>query len=167
VLDHGHISLPALNFTPASRFDPSMPAVHANFHDPALRHGLQTQHALSIWVPDPHGPNSLVWHANQAPAPPSWTTPLGTDAADHDVFAGLLYSLRFFFLAGLGLTLSAAAIGTIIGAVQGYYGGLPDLIGQHIVEISNALPVLFLLIVLASLLGHSLMALFIAMLALS
>ncbi len=164
---HGHISLPALNIAPTSRFDPAMPAIRADFHDPALRHILQTQHALILWAPDPHGPDSLVWHANQAPAPPSLTNPLGTDAADHDVLAGLLYSLRFLFLAGLGLTLSAAAIGTIIGAIQGYYGGLTDLVGQRIVEIWNALPVLFLLIALASLLGHSLMTLLIAMLALS
>jgi microcin C transport system permease protein len=167
VLDHGEITLPALSFTPASRFDPLMPAIRADFHDPTLRHALQTQHALILWAPDPHGPNGLVWHAHQAPAPPSWTTPLGTDAADHDVLAGLLYSLRFLFLGGLGLTLSAAAIGTSIGALQGYYGGLPDLIGQRLVEIWNALPVLFLLIALASLLGHSLITLFIAMLALS
>ena len=167
VLDHGKLSLPALRFTPASRFDPTLPAIRADFHDPTLRQILKSQHALLIWAPDPHGPTSLVWRARHAPAPPGWTTPLGTDATDHDVLAGLLYSLRFLFLAGLVLTLSTAAIGTILGALQGYYGGWSDLIGQRIVEIWNALPVLFLLIALASLLGHSLIALFIAMLALN
>ncbi len=167
VLDHGTLSLPALGFTPASRFDPTLPAIRANFHDPALRHILTAQHALLIWAPDPHGPTSLVWRAHRAPASPGWTIPLGTDASDHDVLAGLLYSLRFLFLAGLLLTLSTAALGTALGALQGYYGGWPDLIGQRIVEIWNALPVLFLLIALASLLGHSLLALFIAMLALN
>jgi microcin C transport system permease protein len=53
-------------------------------------------------------------------------------------------------LFGLLLTLSSSVIGVAAGAVQGYYGGSIDLIGQRFFEIWSSLPTLFLLIILAS-----------------
>ena len=41
-------------------------------------------------------------------------------------------------------------MGISIGALQGYFGGLTDLIGQRLIEVWNGMPVLFMLIILAS-----------------
>jgi microcin C transport system permease protein len=46
-----------------------------------------------------------------------------------------LYGLRVSLLFGIGLTLAAACIGIVVGAVQGYYGGWIDLIGQRLFEV--------------------------------
>ena len=53
-------------------------------------------------------------------------------------------------LFGLTLTALASVIGVSVGALQGYFGGLVDLIGQRIVEIWAGLPILLILIILAS-----------------
>ena len=52
--------------------------------------------------------------------------------------------------AGLTLTLFSSAIGITAGAVQGYYGGTMDILGQRFIEIWSSLPTLFLLIILSS-----------------
>ena len=48
------------------------------------------------------------------------------------------------------LTAGSLVLGVVVGGVQGYFGGKVDLIGQRITEIWSGLPVLFLLIILAS-----------------
>lgn len=85
-----------------------------------------------------------------APAPPSRENWLGTDDQARDVAARLIYGLRISVLFGLVLTLASSVIGIAAGAVQGYFGGWTDLLFQRFIEIWNGLPVLFLLIILAS-----------------
>src|SRR3989339_135792 len=85
-----------------------------------------------------------------APSPPSRTNWLGTDDRGRDVLARLLYGFRISVLFGLTLTLFSSAIGITAGAVQGYYGGIPDILGQRFIEIWSSLPTLFLLIILSS-----------------
>jgi len=53
-------------------------------------------------------------------------------------------------LFGLVLTIASSIIGILAGAVQGYFGGWIDLLFQRFIEIWNGLPVLYLLIILAS-----------------
>jgi microcin C transport system permease protein len=53
-------------------------------------------------------------------------------------------------LFGLTLTLVSTVVGVLAGAVQGYLGGWTDLIFQRFMEIWSGLPVLYLLIILAS-----------------
>ena len=85
-----------------------------------------------------------------APAPPSRENLLGTDDQQRDVFARLLYGFRISVLFGLTLTILSSVIGVIAGAVQGYFGGWVDLFLQRLIEIWGGMPVLFLLIILAS-----------------
>ncbi len=85
-----------------------------------------------------------------APSPPSRVNWLGTDDRGRDVLARLLYGFRISVFFGLILTVCASAIGIVAGAVQGYYGGLVDILGQRFVEIWSSLPTLFLLIILSS-----------------
>jgi microcin C transport system permease protein len=85
-----------------------------------------------------------------APAPPSAANWLGTDDQGRDVLARLIYGFRVSVLFGLALTLSSSIIGVAAGAVQGYFGGTVDLLFQRFIEIWDGLPMLFLLIILAS-----------------
>lgn len=85
-----------------------------------------------------------------APAPPSSDNWLGTDDQGRDVLARLIYGFRISVLFGLSLTIFSSIIGVAVGAVQGYFGGWVDLLGQRFMEIWSGLPTLFLLIILAS-----------------
>ena len=86
-----------------------------------------------------------------APSPPSAENWLGTDDQGRDVVARVIYGFRISVLFALVLTLASSVIGVMAGAVQGYYGGQNDLFFQRFIEIWSGLPVLFLLIILASL----------------
>lgn len=85
-----------------------------------------------------------------APSPPSASNWLGTDDQGRDVLARVIYGFRISILFALILTGLSSVIGVIAGAVQGYYGGRIDLLFQRFIEIWSGLPVLFLLIILAS-----------------
>ena len=85
-----------------------------------------------------------------APAPPSDLNWLGTDDQGRDVAARLIYGFRISVLFGLTLTLFSSIIGIAAGAVQGYFGGLTDLLAQRFIEVWAGLPTLYLLIILAS-----------------
>ena len=85
-----------------------------------------------------------------APAPPSTENWLGTDDQGRDVLARLIYGFRISVLFGLVLTALSATVGIAVGAVQGLYGGLTDLLGQRFIEIWAGMPILYLLIIVAS-----------------
>jgi microcin C transport system permease protein len=123
---------------------------HANYQDEWLLEHIQKEGWI-LWPPVPY---SYHTHINQlpgpAPTPPSRQNWLGTDDQARDVFARVLYGFRVSVLFALTLTLGSAVIGVVVGAVQGYFGGKVDLFGQRFLEIWGSLPVLFLLIILAS-----------------
>jgi microcin C transport system permease protein len=77
---------------------------------------------------------------------------LGTDDQARDVFARVLYGFRISVLFGLILTLASAVIGVTAGAMQGYFGGLTDLLFQRFIEIWSSIPVLYLLLIVAAVL---------------
>jgi microcin C transport system permease protein len=85
-----------------------------------------------------------------APAPPSAQNWLGTDDQGRDVVARMIYGFRISVLFGLALTIVSAAVGVSIGALQGFYGGLTDLLGQRFIEVWAGMPMLYLLIIMAS-----------------
>ncbi len=66
------------------------------------------------------------------------------------MLARLVYGYRVSLVFGILLTLFSVLIGVSLGAFQGYYGGLIDLVGQRLSEIWSAIPMLFLLIVISS-----------------
>ncbi len=80
--------------------------------------------------------------------------PLGLDSAGRDVLARLLYGLRISLTFGVLLVLAAMVMGTLIGALQGYYSGRVDLIGQRVIEIWESLPFLYVMILLGSIYGQ-------------
>ncbi|MGY1890477.1 ABC transporter permease [Pseudomonas sp. SDT291_1_S447] len=84
-----------------------------------------------------------------APSPPSGENWLGTDDQARDVLARVIFGTRISLLFALALTAASALIGIAAGALQGYYGGWVDLIGQRVLEVWSGLPVLYLLIILS------------------
>jgi microcin C transport system permease protein len=61
-----------------------------------------------------------------------------------------MYGFRISVLFGLTLTICSTIIGVAVGAIQGFYGGWIDLLGQRFMEIWSGMPRLFLLIILAT-----------------
>ena len=71
------------------------------------------------------------------------------------MFARLIHGFRISVLFGLALTFFSSIIGIAAGAIQGYFGGMTDLLFQRFIEIWSGLPELFLLIILASVIAPS------------
>ena len=90
-----------------------------------------------------------------APSPPSSSNWLGTDDQARDVLARVIFGARISILFALILTAISAVIGITAGALQGFYGGLVDLLGQRVQEVWAGLPVLYLLIILSGFVAPS------------
>jgi len=78
---------------------------------------------------------------------------MGIDNAGRDVFARIFYALRIALNFGLLLVLFSMAGGTFVGILQGYRGGLTDLLGQRFIEIWSAMPFLYVMILMGSIYG--------------
>ena len=122
----------------------------ADYRDPEVA-ALIREKGWMIWPPIPYSYDTINYNLPvPAPSPPSRENWLGTDDQGRDVAARLIYGFRISVLFGLSLTLLSSIVGIIAGAVQGYFGGLVDLLFQRFIEIWSGLPILFLLIILAS-----------------
>lgn len=67
---------------------------------------------------------------------------LGTDAQGYDILVRLAYGVRLSLVLALFVSMINLVIGTIYGAVEGYYGGWIDMVGERISDILNAIPFL-------------------------
>ncbi len=121
----------------------------AEYRDPYVV-GLIEADGWMLWPVLRYSYDTIDYDDAVAPAPPSPEHWFGTDAVGNDVFAKILYGFRMSVLFGLALALIGAVIGIAVGALQGYFGGYVDLVGQRLVEIWAGLPVLLILIILAS-----------------
>jgi len=127
----------------------------ADWHDPEMERAI-AERGWAIWPPIRFAHASVVRNLGRpAPAPPSARNWLGTDDQARDVAARVIYGFRISVLFGFTLTIIASFIGIAAGAVQGFYGGLTDLLFQRFIEIWSGMPQLFLLIILASIIQPS------------
>ena len=128
----------------------------APYRDPEVKALIEAGRGWMLWPPVPYSYNTIDWQINEpVPSPPSARHWLGTDNVARDVVARIIYGFRLSVLFGLVLTLLSSIVGIGVGAVQGFFGGWVDLIGQRLMEIWAGMPVLFLLIILASLVQTS------------
>jgi len=122
----------------------------ADYKDPEVAKLIDAK-GWMLWPVIPYSYDTIVKDLGQpAPSPPSWRHLLGTDDQARDVLGRLVYSFRISVLFGFLLTILGSAIGVVAGAVQGYFGGLTDLLFQRFLEIWSSMPVLYLLIIMAS-----------------
>lgn len=145
----GQFYVPVMRFYAETTFGGDFGA-EADYTDPYIV-GLIEKKGWMIWPPVPFGPHTHIAQLpTPAPSPPTWDNWLGTDDQARDVVARIIYGFRISVLFGLALTVLSSIIGVAAGAVQGYFGGLVDLLGQRAIEIWSGLPVLYMLIILAS-----------------
>jgi oligopeptide transport system permease protein len=97
------------------------------------------------------------------PQPPSWEHPFGTDFYGRDLLVRVLSGGRVSLTVGFLAALVAATIGTVYGAVSSYAGGLVDAVMMRAVDVLYALPYMFLVIILVTILGKSLLLVFLAL----
>ncbi|MBT3767116.1 MAG: ABC transporter permease [Rhodospirillaceae bacterium] len=122
----------------------------ADYRDPFIAEKIN-KNGWMIWTPVRYSYDTINYELPvPAPAPPSAENWLGTDDQGRDVVARMIYGFRISVLFGLTLTILSSIIGIAAGAVQGYFGGMTDLLFQRFIEIWGGLPTLFLLIILAS-----------------
>ncbi len=95
--------------------------------------------------------------------PPSSEHLLGTDANGRDIFSRLLYGTRPAFYVGLSSAAVVAVIGTAVGVVSGYYGGLIDEVLMRTVDFLYGVPFLPFVIMLVTLWEPSIYTLLIAL----
>jgi len=122
----------------------------ADYTDPAVVDLIQEK-GWMVWPPIRYRYDTPSTDLDgPAPTPPDEKHWLGTDDEARDLAARLIYGFRISVLFGLALTLATSVIGIFVGLVQGFFGGWTDLAGQRLIEVWNGLPVLYLLIIMAS-----------------
>jgi len=124
--------------------------LEADYRDPYIVDLIENKGWI-VWPLIPYSSSSIDYELDvPAPSPPSKRHLLGTDDQARDVLARVVYGFRISVLFGLVLTIFSSIIGIAAGAVQGYFGGLTDLLMQRFIEIWEGLPVLYLLIIMAA-----------------
>jgi peptide/nickel transport system permease protein len=105
----------------------------------------------------------LVYHTDQvdvnladASLPPGAGHPLGTDETGYDELGRLMVGGRVSLEIGFAAAVIATLVGTLWGAVAGFLGGVVDSVLMRIVDALLAIPILFLLLYLVSIVRPSL-----------
>lgn len=129
--------------------------LEADYRDPYVT-DLIEEKGWIVWPLIPYAYDTIDYELDvPAPSPPSRRHWLGTDDQARDVLARVIYGFRISILFGIVLTLLSSVVGIAAGAVQGYFGGLTDLLMQRFIEIWEGLPVLYLLIIMAAVIQPS------------
>ncbi len=113
---------------------------------------------LAIFAPliSPYSPEKVT---NQFSIPPMWvesgssTFIFGTDDVGRDLLSRIIYGSRISMLYGLLVVLLSVSVGTILGVIAGFYGGLIDQQIMRLVDVLMALPSILLAIVIMAILG--------------
>lgn len=141
---------PILSDYPETTFGGTLTS-STDYRDPYVA-DLIEQQGWIIWPPIRFSYSTINYTLTvPTPAPPSADNWLGTDDQGRDVLARIIYGFRISVLFALTLTIGSSVVGIMVGAIQGFYGGWVDLIGQRVIEIWSGLPMLFMLIIMASL----------------
>lgn len=95
--------------------------------------------------------------------PPDATHRFGTDELGRDVLARMIYGARVSLAVGITATAIALLLGSFLGAIAGYYGGLADWIVSRVIEVVLCFPFLFIVMGVVALFRPSLLTMVIAL----
>ena len=147
----GRTYTPLLHFYPASTFG-GEGGEEPNYRSLAARFKTEGK-GFALMPLYPYHPNeSLLELPGQPPHHPSRAHWCGTDNRGRDVLARLLYGFRISISFALITTLVSYVVGITIGALLGYYGGRFDISVQRLIEIWSAMPFLYTMIIISSIL---------------
>jgi peptide/nickel transport system permease protein len=109
---------------------------------------LLTTSAIFAPLLAPHGPNAMDFSAfNGAP---SLSHPFGSDFSGRDVLSRVLFGGRISLLIGFTSMITAITIGTVLGALAGYFGGWVDNVIMRLTDVVLSFPLYLLLFVLSA-----------------
>ncbi len=116
----------------------------------------------------PYDPNATnTDYARGKPQAPSFEYALGTDNYGRDYLSRTISGVRVSLFVGISAVIFQLLIGVTIGALAGYFGGWLDNLLMRITDIFLAIPAFMLLLILAGILGGTLLALIFAIGALN
>ena len=151
----GALLSPVLQGYSEDRFGPDFLPTEADFTDSQLQAAINAK-GWMLWPAIPFRHDTVIKDLpTPAPAPPSARNLLGTDDQARDVLARVIYGFRVSVLFGFTLTVISSVVGIAAGAIQGFYGGLTDLLFQRFIEVWSGMPQLYLLIILGSIVTPS------------
>ncbi len=78
---------------------------------------------------------------------------MGTDNMGRDVFSRVMYGSRVTLMIAIGTIIIGAGVGTIIGSITGYYGGMIDEVTMRVIDALFAFPSILLALVIVSVFG--------------
>lgn len=103
----------------------------------------------------PHSPTDDIFRGMRGVGP-SWAHPMGFDHLGRDLLSRVIYGSRVALIVGISASLIAVVVGVAVGATAGYFGGWVDEALSLLIDTLMAFPLIALLIVLAAVLGPSL-----------
>lgn len=148
---NGHIYFPTIKSYHPKKLNLNDDILVVNYRKLELKEG-----DWAFWPPIPWDPFEGNIDVDSYPSKPTSKNWLGTDDRGRDVLTRLLYGLKYCLAYSLLVWLFSIIIGTISGAIMGYFGGKIDFVGQRLVEILSTVPQFFLLIILISIFNPNL-----------
>ena len=122
---------------------------------------IDTRARPLVHAPIRFSPNAI--DLAQRLAPPSDRHRLGTDEVGRDVLARMIHGARVSLTVGFVATAISLIVGSILGAIAGYYGGVADWIVSRLIEVVLCFPFLFLLLSIVALFRPSMESILIAL----
>ena len=117
--------------------------------------GQPVDKGFILWAPIPYSYQTIVNTRGVAPGPITAQNWLGTDDASRDVLARVIYGFRLSITFALVVTAISSVLGIAAGAIQGYFGGVVDLVFQRLIEIWSSIPSLYVIIILSAVFSRS------------
>ena len=119
--------------------------------------------AVFAWKLAPQDPNAIDnvhWQGN--PLPPCFQDAaqcgghvLGSDENGRDLLSRLMFGAQISLTVGVAAVIMELIIGTLLGAVAGYYGGWVDYVMMRITDVFLSIPLLPLLLTLTAIVAAS------------